>query len=115
MNEYVLLLHENAGEFASLPPDQQKAAVAEYQAWGGQLAEAGHLVGGQKLAEDAGRVMAQSNGHIDVSTPALAGESIGGLFHVRADSYERVVELARSCPHLKYGNRIEIRQVDKVE
>jgi hypothetical protein len=37
---------------------------------------------------------------------------IGGLFAIKADDYEKAVEIARECPHLKYGGRIELREIE---
>ena len=39
-------------------------------------------------------------------------EVVGGYFLIRASSYDVAVEIARTCPHLRYGGRIEVRQVD---
>jgi len=43
---------------------------------------------------------------------AEAAEVIGGYFAVSADSYDDAVKLAAECPHLKYGGRIELREIE---
>jgi len=36
-------------------------------------------------------------------------ESLGGLFLIRAESYEEAVEIAKGCPVLQYGAVVEVR------
>jgi hypothetical protein len=43
-----------------------------------------------------------------------AKEVLGGYFLVEAADYDAAVELSRDCPHLRYGRRIELRQVDEI-
>ena len=40
-----------------------------------------------------------------------ATEVIGGLFQVSAADYDEAVEIAGSCPHLRFG-RIELREIE---
>ena len=57
-------------------------------------------------------------GHVSFVQQRLAGMKVdrrGGLVVVEAEDYDAAVELARSCPQLKYGGRIEIREVDGLE
>jgi hypothetical protein len=41
-------------------------------------------------------------------------EILGGFFMIEAADYDEAVEIARTCPHLGKGKRIEVRQVDEV-
>ncbi|MGQ0715255.1 MAG: sigma-70 family RNA polymerase sigma factor [Gemmatimonadaceae bacterium] len=45
---------------------------------------------------------------------AEAAEVIGGYFAIEAADYDEAVAIARSCPHIKYSGRIEVREVDVV-
>lgn len=41
-----------------------------------------------------------------------AHEVLGGFFVIDALDYNEAVEIARTCPHLAEGQRIEVREVD---
>ena len=117
MPEYLLFLHERTTDRSSMSPEDIQAVIREYQAWSQKMGAAGKLVGGQKLTDDDGRVLAGSGASLSVTDGPLAEakEVIGGFFHIEADSYDDAVELASDCPHLKYGGRIALRQVDQIE
>lgn len=114
MPQYMLILHDDPSAFASgMTPEQMQACIAEYQAWAGKMAQQGRLVGGEKLADNGGKVMSNVGGRTRVVDGpfAEAKEVVGGYFTISADSYEHAVELCRDNPHLRYGSRIEIREV----
>jgi hypothetical protein len=116
MANFMILLHDDPAALSasSITPAQMQACIAEYQAWAGKLAGQGRLVGGEKLKEDGGKVMSAVNGKPRVVDGhyAEAKEVIGGYFTIQADSYDHAVELCLDHPHLKYGARIEVREVD---
>ena len=43
---------------------------------------------------------------------AEAKEVIGGYFTIEAADYNEAVEICSDCPHLTYGGRIELREVE---
>ena len=43
-----------------------------------------------------------------------AKEIVGGYFLIEAVDYDEAVQICRSCPHLKYGGRIELREIDAI-
>lgn len=114
MPRFMLLLHEDPGAFADLSPQDVQQAVGEYTAWREGLAEKGRVVGGEKLTDEGGRWLTGEDGSVRVVDGpfAEAKEVIGGYFMVRAADYDEAVEISRSCPHLRYGGRIELRQVE---
>lgn len=114
MPSYMLLLYDNPAAFADVTPAQMQAVIAEYQAWSGKLAGNGQLLGGEKLKDEGGKHMTQSGGKARVvdGPYAEAKEVIGGYFTIKAENYDHAVELSKDCPHLKYGARIEVREVE---
>ncbi len=62
MAQYILLLHQSPNTPGDLSPEQIQAVVGEYRAWSEKIGAAGKLVGGQKLTNDAGKVLRQGNG-----------------------------------------------------
>jgi hypothetical protein len=114
MHQYLLLLHETPGDYASLSPAQMQEEVARYGAWAGDLAQKGLLVSGEKLADDGGRHLRA--GGVAVDGPyAEAKDVIGGFFMVKAADDAQAEKMAASCPHLRGRNWIEIRRIDPVQ
>lgn len=116
MNQYLLLLHETPTDYSSMSPADLQAVIAAYSGWAQEMTERERLVEGHKLTDEGGRLLKLEDGALDVvDGPYLeAREIIGGLFVLRAESYDEAVELAGSCPHLRYGGRIELRQIDSM-
>jgi hypothetical protein len=46
---------------------------------------------------------------------AEAKEVIGGYFVIQAADYAEAVRLSTECPHLRYGGRIELREIHQLE
>ena len=114
MARFLFLLHEVPGELDGMSPEDMQAVIEEYTRWAGQLG--GRHLGGNKLADEPGRQLARDSSGVRVIDGPFSEtkERIGGYFLVEASGYEQAVELARGCPHLRYGSRIEVRQIDEL-
>jgi hypothetical protein len=86
--EYLLLLHGGT-----------PGHVEEYRRW----ARTAGVRGGEKLKDE-----------VTVLGSAEAKRSIGGFFRIAARNREEAEALARTCPHLKYGGWIELREIERV-
>ena len=115
MARYVFLFHDSVTAKAQTDEDY-RAILSDFRAWGRTLEAEGRLLGGHKLTEEPGRSMRKTGGSVQVMDGPFAEtkELIGGLVVIEADDYDHAVELAKACPQLKYGGRIEVRQVDEV-
>lgn len=113
MAQFMLILYEKPGDFASMSPDQIQKVIEKYTEWGGSLGAAGKMVAGHKLTEEGGRRLTRSGGKVSaVDGPyAEAKEVVGGIYLLRAKDYAEAVELASTCPHMEFG-RIEVREID---
>lgn len=116
MAEFMLLLHENPSDFADLSPEDIERIIGEYSAWRTQLEKDGRLVGGHKLKDEGGRHLSQKGDKVQVvdGPYAEAKEIVGGYFLVKAADYNEAVTLCESSPHLRYGGRIELREIHNV-
>ncbi len=112
MPDFLLLLHRPAGPPPALSADAAAAMTKDYTGWRAE----GRLKGGEKLTNDAGRVMRAAAGRSIVTDGPYAEskELLGGFFLIAAADYDEACRIAESCPHLKYGGGIEIRQIDIV-
>ena len=114
MAEYIMLLHESPTDFADLSAEDIQQVIGEYIAWRKTVEADGKMAGGQKLKDDGGKNLTFQNGRLRVTDGpfAEAKEVIGGYFSILADNYNEAVKTAQTCPHLKYGGRIELREVE---
>ncbi len=114
MPDFMLLLHQSLDRPPARSAEDAQAVTGEYLGWGERMGREGRLKGGQKLTNDAGRVMRAQSGRVSVTDGPYAEsrEVIGGYFTIAARDYDEACRLAETCPHLKYGGRIEVRQID---
>jgi hypothetical protein len=101
---FVLLLREegNVRKAATLGEEQKR--VNEYVSWARQLRAGGRFVDGTKLRD----------GRHDLGAGASAGTGIIGFFAFSARNLDEAMAIARTCPHLRYGGQIEVREVERV-
>ncbi len=114
MANYMLLLHEQPTDYSKYSAEQIQAVMSEYTAWSRKVEAEGKYVGGQKLKDDFGKHISGINGTLRVTDGPYteAKEVIGGYFAIRAENYAEALETAKGCPHLKYGGRIELREIE---
>lgn len=116
MAQFMLLLHESPDDFAGLSPEEIQRVIGEYTAWRENLAAQGKLAGGLKLKDEGGRLLKRNGGGVQVVDGpfAEAKEVVGGYFLIEAADYDEAVEISKSCPHLVYSQKIELREVDPI-
>lgn len=114
MPEYLLILHEQPADYSAISPDEIEAVISEYIAWSRKLESEGKYVGGQKLKDEGGKLLSGANSEFRVTDgPYIeAKEVIGGIFTIKAADYNEAVEISKDCPHLKFGGRIELREIE---
>lgn len=107
---FILLLYEEKGA-----SKHETDRVIEYTAWARTIAQSNHLLGGAKLQYD-GWLMRRVADGLDVRDISREDEDelIAGYFLIQAANYDEAEKIAASCPHLKYGGLIELRQIDAI-
>ncbi len=112
----MLLLHEEPADYSQFSAEQIQGVIAEYVGWRRSIEAEGKLVGGEKLKDEGGKHLSGQNGSLRITDGPYteAKEVIGGYFTISAADYDEAVETAKGCPHLKYGGRIELREVEAV-
>ena len=116
MAHYMLLLHHTTGDQPDLSPEEIQGVIAKYREWSERMGAAGKLVGGDKLAADAGRVLRMADDRVSVVDGPYSEtkEIVGGYFMIDAADYDDAVDIAGTCPHLSFGGTIELRAVDQM-
>lgn len=114
MPNYMLLLHSEPVDFSKLSAEGIQAMISEYKEWRNKIQSEGKYVGSDKLRDDGGKSLTGQNGTFRVTDGPYteAKELVGGYFAVSAANYDEAIELSKDCPHLKYGGRIEVREIE---
>ncbi len=109
---YALFLFEDAA-YQAPAANAMMERVKEYGGWAGDLAASGRFVTAEKLADD-GSFVRLENGTLKARGPLkdAARGALTGYFVVGASSLEEAMDIARTCPHLKYGGSVEVRAIE---
>lgn len=111
---FILIVRNASPESEPKTPQEELARVKEYGAWARNLGREGMLLGGEKL-KDEGRVLGparESTSPSETVTKPVEG-GIGGYFLLPATNYDQALAIARTCPHLKHGGSVELRQIER--
>ena len=101
---YLLLLRVRDQPGAVSEPGAEARLVAEYAAWARRLSEQGKLLSAEKLADEPAELLG--------SGASQEADRVGGFFLIRATSFEEAQQIARDCPHLRHGGRVELRAIE---
>jgi hypothetical protein len=117
MAQFLLLLHEDPASFADVSPEEIQRVIDEYSAWRKDLEKRGRVAGANKLKDEGGRSLSVQDGEVRVvdGPYAEAKEVVGGYFLIEAADYTEAIRISTECPHLRYGGRIELREIDALE
>jgi hypothetical protein len=107
---FALFLYEGP-EYDQPPPDGMAQRVQEYVAWATEKRANGAVEGGEKLREDADLEI-EPDGRTGQVAAVPDGSRLAGYFIVQADDRRAAAEIARTCPHVRYGGRIVIREIE---
>ena len=109
-NEYMLLFRHSATS-NDLSPEEMQHVAGQMMAWFKRLTDEGICLGGRPLG-DEGKVVSGKNGRIVADGPfAESKEAVGGYFLLQVDTMEEAVAIAKQCPMLGHGHKVEVRQV----
>lgn len=94
-----------------LSPEEMQKISDQWMAWFERLKNTGKCVAGNPL-EPEGKLVSGKSGSVIADGPfAESKEAIGGYFLLRVNSLDEAVAIARECPGLPYGAKIEVRPV----
>jgi hypothetical protein len=114
MPKYLLILHGDAtADYGQFSPADFEKILSEYETWAGKLAQEGRLELGHKLTDQGGRVMQPQGSKVTVKDGPYveSKEVVGGVYLIRADSYDHAVKLCQGHPNFRFGS-IEVREID---
>jgi hypothetical protein len=80
-------------------------------AWIDGLTKKGVLSAAQPLTPETKLVSGENGGTVTDGVYAESKEAIGGFFIVNVGTMEEAVNIARTCPILKEGGKLEVRRM----
>ncbi len=106
-----MLIFRGTDWYKGLSTDETRAISDAWMAWFRGLMEAGKVTAGNPL-EPEGKVVSGNHGRVVVDGPFTESkETIGGYFLLKVGTLEEAVAIAKQCPGLPYGIRVEVRPV----
>jgi len=109
-NAYLLIFRGNDWH-KGLSPEQMQQVSDQWMAWFKRLTAEGKALAGNPL-EPRGKTVSGKDGRIVADGPfAESKEAVGGYFLLQVADESEAVAIARECPGLPYGIRVEVRPV----
>jgi hypothetical protein len=94
----------------SLSPEEMQRVSEKWMAWFRGLTEEGKAVAGSPL-ECEGKIVSGKDRIVSDGPFAESKEAIGGYFLLDVATMDEALAIARECPGLPYGIRVEVRPV----
>jgi len=92
-------------------PEEGEQIMQKWMNWFKDLGASGNLKDGGQPLEDEGKVVSSKGGPVTDGPYAEAKDLVGGYTLIEAGSLDRAAELARGCPILERGGRVEVRPI----
>jgi len=108
-NGYMLLFRGNDW-IKPLSPEEKQKVTDQWMAWFKRLTEQGKAVAGNPL-EREGKVVSGNNRIVSDGPFAESKEAIGGYFLLDVPTMDEALVIAKECPGLPYGVKVEVRPV----
>src|SRR2546422_11562038 len=108
-NGYMLLFRGNDLR-KGLSPEELQKVTDNWMNWFKRLTEEGNAVAGNPL-EREGKIVTGKDRIVSDGPFAESKEAIGGYFLLDVATMDEAVAIARECPGLPYGIRVEVRPV----
>jgi hypothetical protein len=94
-----------------LSPEKMQQVAGEWMAWFKRLTDQGTVTAGNPL-EPAGKIVSGKGGRVVADGPfAESKEAIAGYFLLKVNDLDDAVAIAKECPGLTYGAKVEVRPV----
>ena len=94
----------------SLSSEEMQKVSEDWMAWFRRLTEQGKAVAGNPL-EREGKIVSGKERVVSDGPFAESKEAIGGYFLLDVTTMDEALAIARECPGLPYGIRVEVRPV----
>jgi hypothetical protein len=108
MADYLFIYRGNGEAEAKLSPEQMQQIMNKWGTWIREALAKGWMTNPGDALTPEGKVV-QSNKVVSDGPFVESKEVVGGYSVVKADSLAAAAELAKGCPGLLSGGRVEVR------
>ncbi len=105
-----IFLFKGEDQQRDLSPEEMQQHMQEWGAWLDDLTRTGRFESGTPL-EAAGKIVSGPNTTATDAPFAEPGEVVTGYLVISARDIDEAVEIAKACPILDVGGRVEVRAV----
>ena len=105
-----MLLFRGTDLRKGLSPEELQKVTDNWMAWFRRLTEEGKAVAGNPL-EREGKIVSGRDRIVSDGPFAESKEAIGGYFLLDVATMDEALAIAKECPGLPYGIRVEVRAV----
>jgi len=108
MKKYLLILTDSTDNYEAMTPDDYQKEIELHAKWMEELGD--HYESGEALEEETKVI--QGNDLIVTDGPFIESkELIGGFYIILANSLNEATDLAKGCPTLRLGGKVEVRPI----
>jgi hypothetical protein len=108
MANFLFIYRGGNDGYANMTPEELQQNMQKWSAWIGEGFQKGWLLDAGDALTEQGRVV--NSKKVVTDGPFVESkEVIGGYSVVKADSIDAAAELAKGCPGLLTGGRVEVR------
>jgi hypothetical protein len=108
MAQFLIIFRSDRNTFDTLAPEQIQQFNQKWQDWWAKGAQEGWMLDASKALKTEGRVI--NADHTVIDGPLVEGtDVVRGYVNVEIDSLDMATVLAKDCPVLQHGGRVEVR------
>jgi len=105
-----MLIFRGTDWYKGLSPEEMQQVSDKWMTWFKGLTDQGKAIAGNPL-EKEGKIVSGKNRVVSDGPFAESKETIGGYFLLKVGSMDEAVAIAKECPGLAYGIRVEVRAI----
>lgn len=105
-----MLIFRGTDWYKGMSPEDMQKVIGQWMNWFQGLKDKGIAIAGNPL-ESGGKIVSGKNRVVADGPFAESKETIGGYFLLKVPDIDAAVAIAKDCPGLPYGIRVEVRQV----
>ena len=111
MANYLFVYRSNTANVDAMPPAEAQQHLQKWHTWLSEGKQIGWLVNPGDALKKEGRIVNDKKVVTDGPFPE-AKELVGGFTIVQADSIDAAAEIAKGCPCLLTGGKVEVRPLE---
>jgi len=110
MKDFMMLFHSEPDPNMEPTPAEIEAEIKQWMDWVGEIGAQGKLKNPGEALGFEGKTM-HADGSITDGPYAEVKEIIGGFMIVSDENIDEAMKLAKGCPALASGGKVEVREI----